>query len=176
MPIYTLYLVNNPSSDLIGNPITPVSFRPSSTVRNSATWNIRWDRLFRNQNYEYRKCRVRVKTTSQSINNTGTYNNSLGYLALNLPTKYHSTFSVEIATISLCHYEDSQIGSSVYNVNQNTLATKQGTNIEVPKGDSFFTISVGTQQNFAAYSSYQFTTSLNYILTFELYDKIEETE
>lgn len=79
MPIYTLYLTTFANPNWING--TPVN----NTSKHSVRWNINFDEMFRNENYKYKHCRVRLKLQMTSWSAVSTdWESYLGYLSCSL--------------------------------------------------------------------------------------------
>lgn len=84
MPVYSLYLstfINSP----VGNPLIPLN----KTNLSAVSWSINWDTLFREQQKNYKYCRLRFQINSDAFERDNTdFSVYSGYLACSLASNY----------------------------------------------------------------------------------------
>jgi len=151
-------------------PVIPATL--TTTNQNQVTWQINWDSLFQGENKKYKRCNVRFKLNSQSWTAGGTdWDTYNGVLTCNLASNAtgDTTFGTPLAIFSP---EDAPTtGTSVHVIQMNTLNHQFGTEVQVPTGNSFFTISWYKQTflELMAVPIYDYQI----LLQFELCDPIE---
>jgi len=163
------------SSSTPGNsqviPLIPATL--TTTNQNQITWQIDWDSLFKGENKKYKRCNVRLKLNSESwtagATDWDTYN---GLLTCNLASNSvgNTTFGTPL---SIFAPEDCPTtGTTTHCIQINTLGHVFGTEVIVPTGNSFFTISWYKQTflELLGVPVYDYQV----MLQFELYDPIEE--
>lgn len=177
MPCYSLYLTNQPVTAHPTNPIKVVSYLGGSTpsintvnTRVSATWNIDFDGLFKGEQNNYRKCRVRVKTMASLASGLAFETNLLS-LNCSLSSSFNAPLSYDKSLLGLSYSENSPIGTSLSNVNANTMESV-GVNINIPTGLQYFTLSYGSTTNPFNRPAIGGDFLIDFMLVFELYDPI----
>lgn len=178
MPCYSLYLTNQP---VTGNPtseIKVVSFLGGSNPvlnnsRISSTWNINFDGMFKGENLNYRKCRVRVKTLASLVEAGGTFAAGLTNVVCSLSTNYNAYRTYDKTLLSLSNVRGNFVSNAVYDFNCDTMDSV-GVNVNVPMGNQLFTISVGSPTNPFALYPLETDFFIDFMLIFELYDKIDQ--
>jgi hypothetical protein len=174
--VYHLWLSSYiTSSSTPGNsqviPLIPETL--TTTNQNQITWQINWDDLFKGENKKFKRCNLRFKLNSQSWTAGATdWDSYNGVLCCNLGSNSvgNTTFGTPLAIFSP---EDAPTTSTTTHVIViNTLAHQFGTEVLVPTGNSFFTISWYKQTflELLAVPVYDYQV----MLQFELYDPIEE--
>ena len=165
MPVYNLYL-NTVDATGIYN-----------TNFSSSTWSVRWDNLFKCENYKYKKCRLRFKIVGRIASNAGiTFANSLCNLSCSLPTNFSSSNTLFPTLLNIGVLNASSITTArlTFPMITNTVETL-GVNCQIPKGSFPLTIGIAQMANFSQLTDFG-ASSLNFNynihLQFELYDPI----
>lgn len=163
------------SSSTPGNsqviPVIPATL--TTTNQNQITWQIDWDSLFKGENKNYKRCNVRLKLNSESWTAAaGDWESYNGVLTCNLASNSvgNTTFGTPLSLFSA---EDAPTtGTTTHCIQINTLGHVFGTDINVPTGNSYFTISWYKQTflELLAVPVYDYQI----LLQFELTDPIEQ--
>jgi hypothetical protein len=180
MPVYTLFLTNQ---DITGYPkdseinlvqyAIPNNQYADSSTKTSATWNINFDKLFNNDNYKYRKCRVRVKMHAPFISTLATvFSGALGNICASLSTSYNEQTTIAPSLLSLGYVISTPTDLAYLDYPVNTMETSQGVNINMPTGSQWLTLIMGNNVNLTEMIEMFGRVWVNYLLTFELYDRI----
>jgi len=174
MPIYSLYL-NTADPNAISNTDTTI-----------ISWIVDFDNLFRKENYNYKKCKLRFKIVSRTstlpVPSIPKFKPSISYLSCSLSSNYNATNLMQPTLLNTMVLVDSPATAvrQWIHPNANTMENV-GTSINIPKGIQQFTISIGDSANFASKTNFgslvgatQYNLIFQYhiLLQFELYDKI----
>lgn len=170
MPIYTLFLGVN-YDDYARLVAIGRHQPPTTTTSNIFYYNINWDSLFKNENYNYKKCRVRYQFQVKSVTLTSIANHS-GTITTNLISMNKNNSNVSGTPLGLYfHGPLPTFVSGRYTQQSNMAVSMTGTEIEIPKGVSelqinYVSLNRGTPIN----STSNFIRDPHLILLFELYD------
>lgn len=162
MPIYTLYLRTDTTTT---NQFSPVK---RSTYGQSITWLINFDDLFKNQNYEFKNCRITSQMGWSYILQTLLYDNMLNYMTISLSSSYSgSTTNGEV--IDILNAVDYDIGTGGNNKwNSNTFGSK-GADFNMPYGTTFLTLNFLRLSGFLPISNTTSAFEYGILFKFELY-------
>jgi len=168
MPIYSLYL-NTADTNTISN-----------TDNTIISWLVDFDSLFRKENYNYKKCKLRFKMVTRvpviAAPNLPKFQGSISYLACSLSSNYNATNLLRPTILNTFVLRDTYITTTRQTNHENVnTAENVGTSINMPFNTQLFTISNGDVANFSNITNYGttgYTLSFNYVihLQFELYD------
>jgi hypothetical protein len=154
-------------------PVIPATL--TTTNQNQITWQIDWDALFKGENKRYKRCNVRLKLNSESWTAGGSdWESYNGVLTCSLASNSvaQTTFGTPLAIVSP---EDCPTtGTTTHCYQVNTLGHVFGTDVIVPTGNSYFTLSWYKQTflELLAVPIYDYQV----LLQFELCDPIEPTK
>jgi hypothetical protein len=167
MPIYSLYL-NSADANATAN--------ADGTI---VSWLIDFDSLFRKENYNYKKCKLRFKMISRvptlAAPNLPKFQGSMSYLACSLSNNYNGTNLLRPTILNTFVLRDSYITTARQTNHENVnTAENVGININMPFNTQLFTISTGDLANFSSTSNFGttgYSLSFNYVilLQFDLY-------
>lgn len=143
MPVYTLFLSNSTASTTDGykdDSMIVAGFRQQTIINTNQSefyYNINWDNLFKDENYNpiYTKCRIRCKINQGNTQSDGTYGNHLGRMNVNLVSNNYMSGTSIACPINLYNYARTPTGTGYININ-NSLYSATGVEIEIPKGSS----------------------------------------
>lgn len=135
MPIYTLYLRTNATSTT--NPIYRIN---RSTYGQSVTWMVNFDDLFKNENYNFKNCRISSQMGYAFVLTALLYNNIFGYISVSIGSEYNAS-TTNGTIIDVFNTGNFDLGNTLSKFRSNTFGTK-GINISVPQGNVFFTINL----------------------------------
>jgi len=172
MPIYTLYL-NTVDTNAISNP-------DSTVIR----WIVDFDSLFRRENYNYKKCKLRFnivsRTTGLPVPSLPKFKPTISYLACSLSSNYNATNLIQPTLLNAMVLVDSPVTSVRKWIHPNVNTSENvGASINMPQGIQQFTISVGDAANltsatnfgsFVSPTQYNLIFQYHILLQFELYD------
>jgi len=142
MPVYTIYLSSNngntSSFNLSQNQeIIPIEF--GNVEGSFKIWEIDWDKIFKGDNYKYKKCRVKSNLQSKGIVYSTGINDGEGYLTFTNPTIYNATTTVNGLPLCLTQFYNTPTvndytSNIVYCFLNNKLDSQVGINICNPIG------------------------------------------
>jgi len=175
MPIFTLWLQNRVLDGAVGYSI----LRPvyTSNDKGVTIWSVNFDDVFKGENYKYKKCRVRIKAINVT-SGTPTFTNSLSYVGCSLASNYNDTKLLTPTLFNITCLVDTTITPNRQTFIPSTdTAGSIGSNINMPFGSQYLTVTFGTATNFT--EVLEFATdgveiNYNMLLQFELYDPIPE--
>lgn len=133
MPIYTVYLSSTPQSVAPNSDAIPVSVSPlEGTWRG---WEINWDKIFKGDNYKYKKCKIRTHIITDAITYTSGFNNGSGYLAIGSPCATNAETTYGGCPLMLTTYQATlalSTSNGRYTILENRLGSARGIDIVPP--------------------------------------------
>lgn len=178
MPCFTLYLTNQDTTISQQNEINVRYYQggsaPTGITANTrvySMWNIDFDKMFRGENYNYKKCRLRVKAKMVNAARLATYARQVFGLTCGLSSVYGNRSTMLPTFLTIGSGIDAGIGTSVLDINVNTMEGT-GVNTIVPTGSGNFTIAFNSPGQYNELLSRTNDFLTNFLLIFELYDPI----
>ena len=177
MPCYSLYLTNQAVAVSASNQIRYVyvykGVQASLNNHISTTWRIDFDGMFKNENYKYRKCRVRIRTVSSAVGNVSAFHTQTASLTCSLASQYNAPVTYDTTLLGLSNSANTPVSPSLFDVQMSTMETSQGVNVNIPTGYQFFTITYANDVNFTELNPAPGQFLVDFLLNFELYDPIK---
>lgn len=178
MPVYTIYLSSNngniSSFNLSSNQeIIPIDFSKAKGAYKS--WEIDWDKIFKGDNYKYKKCRVKSNLQSKGVSYTTAFNDGAGYLTIDIPSIYNATTTYNGIPLGLTQFYNvttATDGTYRYCFLNNKLDDNdRGNNINSPTGRSIVNVTLNQGDRLESLSlPAPYTYQFQLILSFEFYN------